>query len=255
MIHMNYISAEEAARWFYATRSRFSTRLYTGAPDQAQAGRLAALAHRLSEDTFRLVVLPQADKVFGTGLLGRSIKGASFGVGVVVSVGEQTWRAARAGEAMVLECTALGLGTCWVQGTYNHKEARTQLNLKSGEALAAVFPVGVPVTPLQPVPDDARNRKSLETLTGLNAQAFQSLPVWQQAALRCARIAPSAINLQLWRFSAAPSSLVLDPGHNAFDNGIVMLHLELGAAHSGVLSSWRQEGRQWVLSPSSHIEK
>ncbi len=46
------------------------------------------------------------------------------------------------GEYVILTATSLGLGTCWVGGTYRSREAAKLLGLGSTERLHAVSPLG-----------------------------------------------------------------------------------------------------------------
>ena len=65
-------------------------------------------------------------------------------------------------------------------------------------------------------------------------------------ALEAARVAPSAVNRQPWRFTISDGSILvgLDQSRDTFhvsrrlDCGIAMLHLELGARHSGASVEW-----------------
>lgn len=52
-------------------------------------------------------------------------------------------------------------------------------------------------------------KKSIEQLTGLNAAAFSALPAWQQEAVNCARLSPSALNKQPWELDIKEDSIEL----------------------------------------------
>ncbi len=51
------------------------------------------------------------------------------------------------GEFIVLRAVALGLGTCWVSGTYHPGEVAKSVPLNPGERIYAVSPVGYPARP------------------------------------------------------------------------------------------------------------
>ena len=78
---------------------------------------------------------------------------------------------------------------------------------------------------------------------------------WQHEALEAARLAPSAVNRQPWRFSFDDRSITIDPdsGRDSYkisrrlDCGIAMLHLELGARNEGVHGRWS--------FPSDHLAR
>jgi len=65
-------------------------------------------------------------------------------------------------------------------------------------------------------------------------------------ALEAARLAPSAVNRQPWRFFLGENAIAVsldkvrdtDKISRRLDCGIAMLHLELGARHSGVAANW-----------------
>ena len=69
---------------------------------------------------------------------------------------------------------------------------------------------------------------------------------WIKTALEAARLAPSAVNRQPWRFILGDSSISvsLDKNRDTYkiarrlDCGIAMLHLELGARHAGIVGGW-----------------
>lgn len=71
-------------------------------------------------------------------------------------------------------------------------------------------------------------------------------PGWMQTALEAARLAPSTMNWQPWRFKVAAGHITLnvdnldDSYHVAkrLDCGIAMLHLEVGARQAGVEGRW-----------------
>ena len=98
--------------------------------------------------------------------------------------------------------------------------------------------------------------KSLETLTGLDQAALQALPEWQQSALSCARLAPSAVNRQPWRFQPEGTGIRIvktsgNFGFGGVDLGIAMLHMELGAAHCSVSGQWQEMGDRPLFVPES----
>ena len=50
------------------------------------------------------------------------------------------------GEGLILEATRLGLGTCWIAGTFDHAGAADLVELAPGEQVVAVTPLGYPTT-------------------------------------------------------------------------------------------------------------
>ena len=144
------------------------------------------------------------------------------------------------GEAFILECTALGLGTCWLGVSYNKGALKKLIRLEEGEELVCAASIGIPAESYI-----GRPRMDLTKLTTLTEEQLQALPAWQQQALACARIAPSAVNAQPWRFLVAGEEITVKRagsnfGYAALDCGIAMLHIELGASHGGVSGEWKQ---------------
>ncbi|MCL2747753.1 MAG: hypothetical protein FWE59_03760 [Oscillospiraceae bacterium] len=245
---------KDAKRWYEASRRRVSIRRYSGAPTGEQRNVLAALAKTLSLGGVRIVMLPVKARVFGHGLMGRSIKGAQGGAAFVLAKGTPDWCAGYAGEAFILECTALELGSCWLVGTFNHKRARLAADLRDGERLVAVTPVGVAKEGIpEPVSDDDRRRKTIPKLTGLSDKAFENLPEWQRNIILCLRSAPSAMNRQPWRFAPTRNGFLLHAKKPSLDTGIAMFHLEMAMAAHGKRGTWSEEKEKgsWVFSMNS----
>jgi hypothetical protein len=88
-------------------------------------------------------------------------------------------------------------------------------------------------------------RKPLEGMcSGLPAAEW---PGWMRASLEAARVAPSAVNRQPWRFHVQPNSITLSmdnrPSFDFYiskrlDCGIAMLHIEVAALNEGVGGEW-----------------
>ena len=133
------------------------------------------------------------------------------------------------GEMLVLEATILGLGTCWVGGTFDTKSTIYQLN--EAEALVCVIPVGYVETLSfkekmvhQMV---AGKSKSIDQL--LNADS--KLPEQYLEAMKAVQKAPSAANRQPvhfeWSQGIMTSFTVDDGKFNLVDLGIVKAHFEV----------------------------
>ena len=136
------------------------------------------------------------------------------------------------GEAFVLECTARGIATCWLGASYKKSKVREFVDIKEDETLACIIAFGFYDGKVKHT-----KKKSIEQLTGLNAAAFSALPAWQQEAVNCARLSPSALNKQPWELDIKEDSIELinnsnNWGFGGVDCGIAMLHLELGAEFS-----------------------
>ena len=154
------------------------------------------------------------------------------------------------GECFILEATSLGLGTCWVGGFFDSGVVKSQVAVAENEKVFAVTPVGFSVkennTEEKLVSGivTAHKRKDLKALCrGIPREQW---PDWVNTALEAARLAPSAINRQPWRFLVEKDAVTISVD-SAFlqlgvskrlDCGIAMLHLELGARMKGIKGEW-----------------
>lgn len=240
-------------RWYDATHTRKSLRIYEGSPTEGECQRLALLVTALQEEDIRILLLEATPKLF-SGLTARNIKGVSYMAALITRPEAKLNRVGFKGEALVLECTAMGLGTCWMAGTFHRGEAKRLCDLQEGETLQAIITIGKATVPPDVIPDEDRKRKPLEKLVvSQKGTSLADMQPWQNTAFKCAKIAPSAMNMQPWRFAFAPNHICMVAsglfGAGAeLDLGIAMLHIELGAATHGVRGSWAKDGTVWVFS-------
>lgn len=245
-------------RWHPAIFSRRSRRTYLARPVESRT--LASLQAACRD--FRPfpgvraeLVLDPPEGVF-TGLIGRygQVSGAPHYIAFIGDLEAPNVQPAAGyiGEGVILEATALGLGTCWVGGFFRPDAVRRDLPLSKNERVLSITPLGYPV------PDADFSERLLECLAGsrrrkaLDNLVLEGRPAgWSMKALEAARLAPSARNRQPWRFLVQEDSItVLDDGRPALpgiskrlDCGIALLHLELGARSAGV------SGRSEFLDP------
>jgi nitroreductase len=145
-------------------------------------------------------------------------------------------------EQIVLEATRAGLGTCWITGSYDSQHARDEVGLAKGEVAAAVCALGYPT--------EGRWGRFHDRTVRQLAGGYRRKPLteivfsgyWGQSwtpndadpglvdLLEYARLAPSAVNRQPWRFIIRQNQVVLTLTHSApIDGGIVMAHFALAA--------------------------
>jgi len=155
------------------------------------------------------------------------------------------------GEGVILEATALGLATCWVGGFFWPKRAAAVANVAPNERVLAVTPIGyaregasLEEKAMSRFGRNWQRRPLSELVSGLGEKDW---PAWMKAALEAARLAPSAMNRQPWRFQVDKGSVTVsaDSAVNPtmvvskrLDCGIAMLHIEIGALSAGVRGSW-----------------
>lgn len=160
------------------------------------------------------------------------------------------------GEAVVLEATAQGLDTCWVAGFFDRGAASQLVELAPEERIAAVSPVGhtaVKRSSTERTMSALARSKQRKPLRTIAKDASLEWPQWALGAIEAARVAPSAMNRQPWRFRLEDGSLVLSMDSNRqipvvrkeLDCGIAMLHAEVAAHAHGVQGRWveAREGR------------
>lgn len=127
------------------------------------------------------------------------------------------------GEQLVLLAQQLGLNTCWVAGTY--KKGAVPCVLKQNERLVCVIAIGYGA--VKGKPHRSRNENKL-----YRCEHFPA-PYWFLNGLRCAMLAPTAINQQKFLFTLSDKNLVKAEATGGFysdiDLGIVKLHFEIGA--------------------------
>ncbi len=168
-------------------------------------------------------------------------------------------------EGIILEATALGLGTCWLGGTFDRASAVRSMGLSGDEMVPAVTPVGRAadrrglVDVLIHGTGDTRPRKPWDELffSGSFHTPLEPGDDPWTAALDCVRIGPSASNRQPWRIvrEDGPGSpgfhlyLREDRAYNHMlgrirlqnmDMGIAMFHLEAAARALGLPGAWKR---------------
>jgi len=168
-------------------------------------------------------------------------------------------------ERVILEATRLGLGTCWLGGTFRAGAFAERLGLAGGEVIPCVTPVG----------HGAQKRtlveKAFRTFAGsdrrkpwselfFEADGRRSLTPEAAGrfaeALECLRLAPSASNRQpwrvfrdegseAWRFGLARNAVydrsVSPVSLQEIDLGIALSHFELACRVAGIEGTLRRE--------------
>ncbi|MBM4431053.1 MAG: nitroreductase [Chloroflexi bacterium] len=255
-------------------RQRFSCRTYVDKPiaeetRQRLADALAA-AHEGplgSHARFQLLAATEDDyrALQGLGTYG-FIRGATgFIVGAVKEGPKNLEDLGYLTEELVLLATALGLGTCWLGGTFTRSRFAEAINLQADESMPAVVAVGY----------IAEKRTVMDRVIRRTARSDNRLS-WQQLffdgtfdlalspeaagtfalPLEMVRLGPSASNRQPWRIVKEGSTwhfyLRRTPGYNRArlggwlqildlqrgDMGIAMSHFALTAQELDLHGQW-----------------
>ncbi|MZP30060.1 nitroreductase [Heliobacterium undosum] len=246
-----------AASWHQAIAVRRSRRQYTGEPLAPEMEKkLRAFVDRWNgtvEGARIVFVARDPDKVF-KGAIGSygKIKGAPVYAAFIGNMAHPNVQenTGYLGEGFILEATAMGLSTCWVGGFFDPKAVAEQIELRPQERVLSVTPIGYApkeynfLEKMMAGISAGHQRKDVSQLC--KEPLGPDNPAWVKAALEAARLAPSAVNRQPWRFSVDNDGITVwvddlkDTYHIAkrLDCGIAMLHLEAGARQSDVKGSW-----------------
>ena len=243
-------------RWFAAISTRRSRRRLNNVP--VESDNLVRLSKVCVEfrpfQHARAVLVNESPKRLFKGIVGPygKIRGAPAFVAFLGDMNNPNVQeeVGYTGEGIILEAEALHLATCWVAGFFRQEVAASLIKMHESERILAVTPVGYAIQ-RQTLEERlmtgfgwTHRRKPLSTMvTGLDERDW---PEWIKAALQAARLAPSAVNRQPWRFRVEPHSITVSvnrPGmefnvSKRLDCGIAMLHIEVAATNYGVRGKW-----------------
>ena len=144
------------------------------------------------------------------------------------------------GELLVLHAVTLGLGTCWVSGTFDRKAC--PFSLSGSETILSTVVLGNVEQGESSKEKFIRNRvsrkrKPIEEMLSADTAA----PDWLLSGMRAVQLAPSASNRQPVLFSYEAGHLSAGTAHGqstsyALDLGIAKCNFEIGAG--GGTWSW-----------------
>jgi nitroreductase len=256
-------------------RARTSVRTYAGTP--VEPAKEALLRDFLAagpagpfgtKARFELVTARpgDADALKGLGTYGAIKSPAGFIAGVVRNAGRDLEDFGFIMETVILLATDLGLGTCWLGGSFRQSRFAAAVRLGEGESLPAVVSLGNP----------AARRRLIENLMRRGANADTRMP-WEDlffrsafdrpltrseagayaAPLEALRLAPSASNKQPWRvvkdaeralfhfhlrrtkgYDRSRKRLFRLADLQRVDMGIGMCHFALSAEEAGLSGEW-----------------
>lgn len=173
-------------------------------------------------------------------------------------------------ERLILKATDLGLGTCWLGGSFSRSSFASRMETREDETVPAVFSVGHPgdrrgtLDRVVRWGAGSRRRRPWGDLFfhgDLGTPLTEALAGDLAEALEMVRLAPSASNRQPWRVVKEPAAQVLhfllhrEAKYNRnlrmlkladlprVDLGIAMCHLELTTLGSGLAGAWTVDSR------------
>lgn len=172
-------------------------------------------------------------------------------------------------EKAVLKATMLGLGTCWLGGTFNKGVFAEAAALKDNEILPAVSPVGIPAsrpTLLARTMGKVTRHHTRKPFEQLFFNENWQTPLTSRVAgkweipLEMVRLAPSSRNCQPWRvlINSEGIHFFLNQTReiNRIDIGIALCHFDLACQEKKISGRfWRcdavpviPKGMQYVIS-------
>lgn len=212
---------------------------------------------------FKLIKTKESTSKIGFGTYG-VIKGADTYIGAVVEKGYMALEnLGYEMEELILYATSLGLGTCWMGGTFNKSGFAKAMEVKENEIFTIISPVGYKSEEVRMVDKLFRKgkgdrRKEWGELFFLND--FYT-PLDKEAnigeikeAFENLRLAPSAVNKQPWRvvldgekvhfFKVGKQTQAQKDIHlnlSEVDMGIALAHFDLTCKEKGIEGSFTRE--------------
>ena len=195
-------------------KKRFSVRTYSAQPMTEEIIEKINLYIAVLSNPFKVqvnFVLLEANNAVNAAKLGTYgvIKGAGYYIGATVS--DEAFALEALGyefEKLILYLTSLGLGTCWLGGTFKRSEFAKAISVKKDEFFPAISPFGF-----------AADKRSLTDVLVRSIAKGDSRKKWRELffnrnfsaplsvsdagaleiPLEMVRLAPSASNKQPWR--------------------------------------------------------
>ncbi len=179
-------------------------------------------------------------------------------------------------QKLILLLTELGIGTCWMGGTFNRNSFEKELQIEEGEFIPCITPIGYP-NDKQRVLDKALrfvvkadNKKAWDKL--FYDSNFEVMLAKEEAGnleipLEMVRLGPSASNKQPWRLVVSTDRQVCHffiehtPNYSAklgydmqiLDIGIAMCQFDLACQELNIKGDWLKEDPKLDL-PNEQME-
>ncbi len=149
-------------------------------------------------------------------------------------------------EKLMLKAVSLGLGACWVAGTYDRKSVSPALC--DGEKLWGVMPLGYAAEKVPLLQRTIRSRiraKDRKTEAFVESDyPYTSLPAWIRAGAEAVKAGPSAVNQQpvniVYKGGLVTARLWKEKKNElmCLDLGIAKYQFQVGAENAGVRGFW-----------------
>lgn len=176
-------------------------------------------------------------------------------------------------EKIVLFATGLGLGTCWLGGTFDRSSFEDHLSLKNNEKLVILIAFGYKKNKQSMIESTMRilaksnqRKPSSELFFEVDAEKVLDLSSIgdYEKVLEMVRIAPSASNKQPWRIIKDNDHyhfyLIRTPGYGVMnydlqlnDMGIAKCHFELATNELGLSGYWEKFDQEKTLKNWEYV--
>jgi hypothetical protein len=264
------LSVEQTVKARNSVRSYIEQSLSTKEKNQINAYISTLTNPFLIDVSFHLL---EADTVANHTKLGTYgvIKGAKDYIGATVTEGELALEALGYSlEKLILYATSLGLGTCWLGGSFKRSEFAAAMAVKDNELFPAISPIGYRLGQKRMADTIVRKlaksdkRKDWSEIFFKDdfSQPLDRADTWDYVfPLEMLRLAPSASNKQPWRIVCTDSGFhfyeAKTPGYGSLngidiqriDIGIAACHFHLAALEKGLLGRFEKNYAPQIRTP------
>ncbi|WP_319025582.1 MULTISPECIES: nitroreductase family protein [Clostridia] len=177
-------------------------------------------------------------------------------------------------ESLVLYATSMGLGTCWIGGTFKKGQFAKAMELREGEILPIVLPIGYAKEKRSLIDKTMRFISKCDKRKQWNEIFYLrdfSCPLTQYCTLdgfkdmfENVRLAPSAVNKQPWRIVKRGNEFYFYVNEEKeekkedsydikrIDMGIAMCHFELTCKEQGIKGNFKVSDPNISDMPNSY---
>lgn len=239
-------------------RRRHSVRTFSGLPmdsdmENAVETLIAGMSNQFGANPIVKAVTTGPTSIQAPGTYGVIKNARNY---LLMAYGEEQTDALAAGFAMeriVLGATDLGLGTCWMGGTFKSGDFSRMVTFPNNLNLKIVIPIGIPAE--RPRLMERIGKKLMGSIgrrpfgsmffNGDFSTPLHPAPTAVCEALEMMQLAPSSLNSQPWRAVADGTDIHFykkDGKFSALDCGIGLCHFSLSMESQGATGKWYHTG-------------